>query len=1126
LFPFLEKPIKGALIGTNHQRSISYLINGIVIDSEVVMKKDPLKRTISEWLSLVDWDLHRLQPYVVVDPLNPSELLYMNKPEYLSVWKVAGSRDLPFIVIAGPTTAQPAKSTDPNISISSNENQNSPWDWRLDSISNKKSTLSWEIFCNFKRTLHTLLPKTLKEKGLVAADVNSIGRSLYLWARELAHYAEMRKPSEILDLITPLVLYIERLYTNNGAPYAIAAFKVMLFTLYSYMMGTPLRNTDPLGTRIALRNGLPKAWGPQIRNFVRKGDLKIIRILASLLNIYRALDAEHPEPSVKTIIQPHPNFEENLIFHQFRRFCEDHWPVLLGDHINDGKGENLPYFRYTSQVGLNIRKAGANGSSAMASLDLDARALELHGKTHVRDWFTLHNDTEALFLLDEVSKDHHWGRPHLERFYTTERVSGMNASRLFLATRNYGSKGLRVEPPLDVKDPGIPGPILGRLHPIPEAAGKVRVVAIVDYFTQIAMKPVHAHLLSLLKKIKTDATFDQSGVVTAYYNAGHSRHWSYDLKAATDLIPRALYLEVLAPLLVAPSDQTGGDARKRAELWVDVMSDRNFLSPSKDAWVKYGTGLPMGAYSHWASMALVHHALVQFAWYRVNGQRLSWYMLYLILGDDLDIAKYPRVAEEYLAICNAFGIQIGLHKSLQSNLNAFEFANRRFTPAGDISPLSIKEELAATSWSQRVEYSKRILERMGTSLKNSALAQVRKMVTFSGWKVLKAELAGLRNTAFLPTIRFVAGNPFRELKWNIPIETLVNWVLLLLPVKEAKEVRKLTTATMFGNNAVVSPNPREAFIAVLYTELAKSLCKSLARRRESTARGFLGFRFSRKDPDYRRHLSESIRRAPQEMFFDLGERLGQSKNHKEIMYLNNYFSDYTWASYQKRLQAVTGGLTPTERRLGSYASIVYMFWVSYCHNFWLDHKVMLLQTYLDPILESIEFEWDKNLNRTTLNFEDPIEDAADDLYAAQIRNLFKEEFCEGETPPRTIGEFLNWMYISYLSLPDALIIDLSQSMDTWNNPDPIDKTGVSIESHKGKVTSVTIKDLGEALKGPLGALVSGFTKGTGCTIPPIPKTSLLSSQKVLEAGVEYYRNYIEAPPRRPQMGIFFDSVFF
>jgi hypothetical protein len=249
---------------------------------------------------------------------------------------------------------------------------------------------------------------------------------------------------------------------------------------------------------------------------------------------------------------------------------------------------------------------------------------------------------------------------------------------------------------------------------------------------------------------------------------------------------------------------------------------------------------------------------------------VNFYLPPRILGDDLDIVKYPRVAEEYLAICQALGIQIGLHKSLQSNLNAFEFANRRFIPGGDISPLSIKEELAATSWSQRVEYAKRILERMGTSLKNSALAQVRKMVTFNGWKVMKAELAGLRPTTFLPTIRFIAGNPFRELKWNIPIESLVNWLLLLLPSKEAEQVRKLTTATMFGNNAVdSSKDAREGFVAVLYTELAKGLAKDLNKLRSNTVKGFLAFKFSRKDPGYLNHLIEQIELAPREMFDDL-----------------------------------------------------------------------------------------------------------------------------------------------------------------------------------------------------------------------------------------------------------------
>lgn len=54
---------------------------------------------------------------------------------------------------------------------------------------------------------------------------------------------------------------------------------------------------------------------------------------------------------------------------------------------------------------------------------------------------------------------------------------------------------------------------LGRLAIKDEPAGKRRVFAIVDIYTQSILKPIHDHVFDILKNIKEDGAFDQIGPV-------------------------------------------------------------------------------------------------------------------------------------------------------------------------------------------------------------------------------------------------------------------------------------------------------------------------------------------------------------------------------------------------------------------------------------------------------------------------------------------------------------------------------------------------------------------------------------------------------------------------------------
>lgn len=90
---------------------------------------------------------------------------------------------------------------------------------------------------------------------------------------------------------------------------------------------------------------------------------------------------------------------------------------------------------------------------------------------------------------------------------------------------------------------------LGRLALKEEAAGKIRVFAMVDAFTQWALCPLHQRIVSTLKTWIQDGTFDQYAPVRALLKMRPSGLWSYDLSAATDRLPVQIQKIVLQPIL-------------------------------------------------------------------------------------------------------------------------------------------------------------------------------------------------------------------------------------------------------------------------------------------------------------------------------------------------------------------------------------------------------------------------------------------------------------------------------------------------------------------------------------------------------------------------------------------------
>jgi hypothetical protein len=80
---------------------------------------------------------------------------------------------------------------------------------------------------------------------------------------------------------------------------------------------------------------------------------------------------------------------------------------------------------------------------------------------------------------------------------------------------------------------------LGKLSFKEEAAGKLRVFAMVDVLTQSLFNPLHLKLFSLFEKIPNDCTLNQNKGFNYAQSLSlkHNCSYGFDLSAATDRLP-------------------------------------------------------------------------------------------------------------------------------------------------------------------------------------------------------------------------------------------------------------------------------------------------------------------------------------------------------------------------------------------------------------------------------------------------------------------------------------------------------------------------------------------------------------------------------------------------------------
>jgi len=466
------------------------------------------------------------------------------------------------------------------------------------------------------------------------------------------------------------ITLVFRVHSHHGSSYTIKWLKACHMAVQKKISSTPfksLREIEPSLPLPRLVNGLPSFIGTMDRKAIKANVPGTIRLWLTILSIYRILEGPG-KLNLGTITNKFGGSNEEIqklgyIFSDIIKFnkLEKNIRTLSADYV------------------IKSLSSGPNCSVASFGLLTDAIGIAKYEEIY-----------QAIHDYCIITKS-----PLIKRLnnYIDWAFNALTAHGTEWVLRSKSVKEFD-----DIR--------LGKLAFKVEAAGKIRVFAIIDIWTQSLLKPLHDTIFSILKGLPNDGTFNQDLSYercmekAKLYNCAYS----VDLSAATDRLPILLQSKLLN--IVFNNDKIGG-------LWASILVDRPYYitdkrygddSNYKNNYYYYRTGQPMGGLSSWAMLAFTHHLIVQSAAFRVYHTR-KWFDKYEILGDDLVIFD-KLIYLEYINIMKLLDVGVNPSKSLVSEeLTGFEYAKRTSVAGIDVSGISWKQVISENSAVGRVNFA-------------------------------------------------------------------------------------------------------------------------------------------------------------------------------------------------------------------------------------------------------------------------------------------------------------------------------------------------------------------------------------------------------------------------------------
>nr|UEP19808.1 RNA-dependent RNA polymerase [Sclerotinia sclerotiorum mitovirus 45] len=415
---------------------------------------------------------------------------------------------------------------------------------------------------------------------------------------------------------------VELMRKQSGLKFTIKYMKSVKLHITRYMSGKPLLTNS---SQVSLTNGFPTKF-LYLKEYIDSRKLVNLRLVLTLLNYTRSIkptkkEEETVKPDYSTINAP---------------FKGKNWTIPDSFIKGFVKKNNLELFlRWDNSLHYISNKRSPQGKATLTAA---------FGLFHIGHWnLNLLDHFRCLIgdgsykimvgeFLNTVFKDH-------RSFHIGNSLNGIGKISI-------------------VKDPEL----------------KMRPIAMVDYYSQLVLRPIHDGILKKLRNLSQDRTFTQDPFNHWGKTMGNS-FWSLDLTAATDRFPIDLQEKLMAHLL--------GDESK-ASAWRKILIERDYKLPDGST-TRYSVGQPMGAYSSWTTFTLTHHLVVQYAAHLCN---IEDFKAYILLGDDI-VINHDKVAQKYITLMTRLGVDISQAKTHVSK-NTYEFAKRWIMHGKEITGLPLR----------------------------------------------------------------------------------------------------------------------------------------------------------------------------------------------------------------------------------------------------------------------------------------------------------------------------------------------------------------------------------------------------------------------------------------------------
>lgn len=401
---------------------------------------------------------------------------------------------------------------------------------------------------------------------------------------------------------------------SEGKVKALLTYKEM----YTFMVHKSLGLAQPtfVGWYKIDRKGIPKPLWPLRAILGKELEPNEVRVLLTITRVYQTIRL--PEnPDLCKITDPGVKLPDQFIT-DFTKYVK-RWVANVV--LEDDKD------LYSEKV-IRTTKRGPNGP-AVATSPLDAQALAHDPKLR-----------EAIVGFNLLTENEHYNE--------------------FLEANTFSSD---------------PGRFHSRLGFAKEGGGKTRIFAICDYWSQLTVKPLHKSLMGILRRLTTDATYDQDkGFARVLRESVGKETFCFDLSGASDRIPVSLQTIIIGEIF----------GPELSQLWQRILTDRTFHSKYGD--VRWEVGQPLGLLSSWPAFALWHHIIIEFLAFQ---EGITSFREYEILGDDVVIWN-RTVGLRYETFIPSIGIPINSTKSLRGTATGsqVEFAKRIGLNGRELSGIS------------------------------------------------------------------------------------------------------------------------------------------------------------------------------------------------------------------------------------------------------------------------------------------------------------------------------------------------------------------------------------------------------------------------------------------------------